>query len=225
MEAGGQDRCSVAWTVKTALHICALIGSAYLMTVALQSPAGWWLGCLTLLPLLLAIRLSTPVGAMLAGGLWGLSLCLFSVAADGVALAPTFRSLAFLTAIPALYGLFGVHVTRRVGFSPLLLGVGWVAVEFALKPLAFHNGLLAATQADGLIIRTLGQVGGYVLVAFLVAYVSASLLSVLSDACITIPRSPYVARSGNGHGRLFPLETPVYAVHFVHSARPRAPPE
>ena len=205
--------------------IGALIGSAYLMTVATQSPKGWWLGCVALLPLFVAIRVSTPVGAGLAGALWGLSLCLFSVSADGVALAPTFRSFALLTAIPALYGLFGVHVTRRVGFSPLLLGIGWVAVEFALKPLAFRNGLLAATQADGLFIHTLGQLGGYVLVAFLVAYVSASLLSALSDACLTIPRSPHVAGSGDGQGRLFPLEAPVYLVHFVHSARPRAPPE
>ena len=225
MTAEGQSRCSITRTGKAALFVAALIGSAYLMTVALQSPKCWWLGWVTLLPLMLAIRLLPAVWAMSAGALWGLSLCLFSVIADGVPLDPTFRSFALLTAIPALYGLFGVHVTRRVGFSPLLLGVGWVAVEFALRPLALHNGLLAATQADGLFIRTLGNVGGYVLVAFLLAYVSASLLSALGDICKVIPRSPYVAGSGTAQGRLFPLETPVYLVHFVHSARPRAPPE
>ncbi|MFQ5592456.1 MAG: hypothetical protein ACE5HE_14960 [Phycisphaerae bacterium] len=195
------------------------------MTAALQSPELWWLGWVTLLPLFLAIRVLSPARAMLAGALWGFSLCLFSVNADGVALAPTLRSFALLTVIPSLYALFGVHVTRRVGFSPLLLGIGWVAVEFALQPLALRNGLLAATQADGLFVRTLGNLGGYVLVAFLVAYVSASLLSVISDVCIDIPGRRYVPGSGAGRGRPFPIEAPVYTSRFVHSAQPRAPPE
>ncbi len=225
MTAERQSQSSVGRTVKAGLLIAALIGSAFLMTAALQSPKVWWLGWLTLLPLMLSIRLLSPVRAMLAGALWGFSLCLFSVNAAGVPLDPSFRSFALLTAIPALYALFGVHVTRRVGFNPLLLGIGWVAVEFALQPLAVRNGLLASTQADGLFVRTLGNVGGYVLVAFLVAYVSASLLSVLSDVCACIPRPRYLPVCGNRQGRLFPLESPVYLVHFVHSARPRAPPE
>jgi hypothetical protein len=57
-------------------------------------------------------------------------------------------------------------LTRQKGFSPLLLGLGWIAVELALQPLGLRYGLLAATQGSGLVVRTMGYLAGYVMVAF-----------------------------------------------------------
>jgi len=209
---------------KAAVLTGALVGSAYLMTVALQSDSGRWLGWVTLLPVFLAIQVLSPARALLAGALWGFSVCFFSARAEGVGLATSLRSYALLTAIPALYAFAGARVTRKVGFSPLLLGLGWVGVEIALKPLALHNGLLAGTQDGGLFIQTIGNVAGWALVAFLVAYVNASLLSMLTVVCASAPRSPYLRGIGGAAARLFFLEGRVYVAHVVSEARPRAPP-
>jgi len=204
----------------------ALVGglalSALAMNAALASVEGRWLGWVTLLPLFLAIRALVPWQALLAGSFWGLSLCVFSATSQVV--DPSLRSFVLLTAIPGLYAFVASRVTRRVGFSPLLLGLGWVAVELALQPLALHRGLLAGTQGDGLVIRTLGNVAGYLLVAFLVAYVNATLLSILSDVCAQVDTSrqrvwrvPYVAR-------WFLAEAPPLALLAVLPSQPRAPP-
>ncbi len=211
--------------VKAGLLSAALIGSAYLMTAAMQSSTLWWLGWVTLLPLFLVIRVLTPAPALAAGAIWGSSLFLFAGFSDGALFDPTLRSLLLLTVIPGIYTCVGSHVTRRVGFSPLLLGLGWVAVEFALQPLGLRHGLLAATiGGEGLVVRTLGYLAGYVLVAFIIAYVTASLLSVLSDICVSAPRSLYEGGSGDTQCRLFLSEEPVFSLQLVYSAHPRAPP-
>jgi len=129
---------------------------------------------------------------MLCGGLWGLCLYLF-VAAAGSVIPSTTPALALLTIIPAAYAGLGALLTRRIGFNPLVLGLGWVLVEVALKPLGLRSGLLAGTQAGGTLVYWVGQVLGYVLVAFLVAYVNASLLAVLTCARLSVFRQKSLA--------------------------------
>lgn len=210
---------------KAAVLPIALILSALLMAAAIEAPEARWLGWFTLIPLFLSIRMLTPLKATAAGALWGLSFFFFSALGPDAPIALTARSALLLTAIPALYARLGVHLTRRSGFSPLLLGLGWVGVEFALGSLSLHHGLLAGTLGNGLVIRTLGNLAGYALVAFLVAYVNASLLEMLTTVCVPRAGTRLVpSRSGASRGRLFPLDVPDLLFCLLGPVQPRAPP-
>ncbi len=202
----------------------ALAFSAFLMAVAVHAPSGWWLGWLTLLPLFLCIRVLRPVAAAVAGTFWGVSFFAFSLAGGHTMITPTLGSLVLLGVIPGAYAGLGSLVTRRVGFSPLLLGIGWVGVEFALHPLALPHGLLAGTQGDGLFVRVIGNLAGYVLVAFLVAYVTASLLSVLSDVYVGVTSLRFAPRSSTAPVAVANPESRLCLLDYISPSRPRAPP-
>jgi apolipoprotein N-acyltransferase len=204
----------------------SLIVSAFLMALAVASPAYWWLGWVALLPFFFAIRTCSSLGAMWCGSLWGVSLFVFGVAVPDSQLAPTFSSLFTLVGIPAAYAFVATRLTQRVGFSPLLLALGWMGVEFALRPVGLKHGLLASTQDGGVFWSAFGSFAGYVLVAFAVAYVNASLVSVLSQ----IPRivgvdGGVVLRGASGQRK--PVVVDEISVHLrdlLSRSQPRAPP-
>ncbi|MGB2988145.1 MAG: hypothetical protein WBE26_19935, partial [Phycisphaerae bacterium] len=183
-----------------------------------------WLGWLTLLPLFFAIRVCRPVIATLSGAVWGFSLFAFSVAGTGLSVEPSIGALALLTAIPALYAYLGARLTRWIGFSPYVLGVGWMGVELAFEPLGLHHGLLAGTQGGGTLIHWIGGALGYVLVAFLVAYVTASLVTVLSNVRVAIPRPRPAAGSADEGTRLVPQTFCCFPLFVIPASQPRAPP-
>lgn len=220
------NRHSVALRlIGVALLLGSLVASAYFMALALDLANNRWVGWVTLLPLFLSIRLFSPCWALCAGTLWGSSLCIFSASVGLATAEPSLGSVVLLALIPGGYACLGSLMTRRIGFSPLLLGLGWLGVELVLQPVLLHRGLLASTQGDGLIIRTLGNLAGYLLVAFLVAYVNATLLTILDDVCSiacastrAIPRSSHIAI------RWLRKESPVCLVNYALSSQPRAPP-
>ncbi len=202
----------------------ALVVSAYGMSRAIGSSHYWWLGWVALLPLFVSIRVLSPGRALFAGGLWGLSLFVASALTADAPIAPSIASLFLLIAIPSLYTCLGARLTRRVGFSPYLLALGWVGVELGLGPLGLRHGLLAATQGDGLIINLVGSWAGYALVAFIVAYVNASLLSVLSRVPVTSSGTRFVGGSPGSAERLVVAEGWHGLFHLIRPAQPRAPP-
>lgn len=201
-----------------------LAASAYSMALSTSSPDLAILGWVTLLPLFQAIRTLAPLEAVLAGGFWGVCLFAHAVLIGGLTLRTDLTGFVLLTAIPAVYAGAGAALTRRVGFSPYLLALGWIGVEFALHPLGLRHGLLAATQSDGFALRILGSFAGYVLVAFFVAYINATLLCVLSEVRKACGGSRF---SGGGSGGLRQLLTQVQVVPirtFIRQAQPRGPP-
>lgn len=201
-----------------------LLLSAYLMALAVAVPEHPWLGWLTLLPLLRAIQVLPPVRAASYSALWGICLFVFGVAVVDTGIAPTIGSFALLAVIPAIYGYLGAFVTRRLGFRPLLLGFGWIMVELALRPLALRHGLLAGTQGDGSLIHIVGDLFGYVLVAFVVAFGSAWLLAILSKVRFSALQRVLLIgleKSSADLWQVVLLWSPLFA---TSPAQPRAPP-
>src|SRR3972149_3241051 len=202
----------------------ALAGSAYLMALAIESPRRVWLGWVTLLPLFYAIRVLSPVHAMASGAFWGAGLFVASIAFANTEIAPSLSSFALFSLIPGAYSYFGAALTRRIGFSPYLLALGWIGVEFAIRPLGLNYGLLPGTQGDGMVVRVVGSFAGYVLVAFLVALVNATLVSVLSEVRLSFSAPRLLRKANVAERRFFVRELPSYLLHLLRAAQPRAPP-
>lgn len=209
---------------KLSLYALALGFSAILMSFAIESPRHWWLGWMTLLPLLQAARSLRPSLAVAAGSFWGAVLFAASVTVARTDVQPALFSLALLALIPGLYAGLGAALTRRVGFSPYLMALGWVWVEFCLRPVGLEHGLLAGTQGNGVLIYAFGSFAGYLVVAFLVAYINASLLDVLHEvrACLSRPRP--VAASSDAVRRVVIADAPFVASWVSRLSQPRAPP-
>lgn len=220
----GNSLDSAGAAAKVALVAIMLMASAALMGVALQSSSGRVLGWFTLVPLFYLIRLLTPLRAWFAGAFWGLCLFFFGATAADAPFAPTLLNLLLLSTIPGIYAWAGALLTRSIGFSPLLLGLGWIGVELALQPLALYNGLLAGTQGHGLVVRTMGYLAGSVVVAFIVAYVNASLLEMVTHACVATGEARIASGFAGPEERFFPLELPAYLFQFLRPGQPRAPP-
>ena len=115
----------------------------------------------------------------------------------------------------------GLAVAR---FSPFVLALGWMFVEFALHPLTVHRGLLAATQGDSVLVTFIGRAFGYLMVAFLVAFVNAWLLEIVMRVRFRFSRIPFrmvVDDAGLWLWHLIPSTLPIHIPALSH---PRAPP-
>ncbi len=202
----------------------ALGAGATFMALSRSSATYWWLGWVTLVPLFLCIRLFSPVRAAASGAVWGVSFYAASAFLTEARVPHNALSLVLLTVVPALYAYVAARITRAKGFHPLLLGLGWAGVELALQPLALRYGLLAGTLSDGWFLHSIGSVGGYLLVAFLVAMANAWLLSVLSSVRVSLPSKRLRPVCPDTE---FWLPLKAYLVRntrFLRPAQARAPP-
>ncbi len=163
-----------------------MAGSALLMAVAVGTGGHPLLACVALLPFFYCIKTCRPLAAAGAGAVWGASLFASAALGDTFPVSPTIASMLMMSAIPATYAGLGAVITRRLGFSPFILALGWIGVEFALTPLGLRHGLLAATQDGGALLNVVGGFLGYVFVAFLVAYANALVLSLASRVRLSI---------------------------------------
>lgn len=214
----------VLHALRWATSLVVLIGSALVMIGAATTPGWQWVGCVALLPLFNAIRVQSPVRAGFDGAIWGLSLFAFATILGVTRIPFDLVSGALLPVVLGLYAFLGARLTRQVGFSPYLLALCWIGVELALKPLGLHYGLLAGTQAGGISIELVGGFAGYAVVAFLVAYVNAALLSVLSEVRVSTASSPLILSQAPPRQRSYQSEIPSYLSYLVLPSQPRAPP-
>ncbi|UCE61217.1 MAG: hypothetical protein JSU63_05605 [Phycisphaerales bacterium] len=224
MERKRAVRQHVSRYVCSAALLISLVASAFAMSAAIVSPDLAWLGWLSLLPLFIAIRVSVPRTGFLYGGLWGACLWAFSIADSDLTSLATPASFALLTTAPAIYAYLGTRLTRWIGYSPFVLGFGWMGVELAFAPVGLDRGLLGILGGDGTVVSWIGNSFGYVLVAFLVALVNASLVSILSGVRLPMASRGYRSLPGNNGARLLPQTLFCLSRSALRPSQPRAPP-
>jgi apolipoprotein N-acyltransferase len=115
-------------------------------------------------------------------------------------------------------------MTRSIGFSPYLLALGWMGVELILHPVGVQHGLLATTQESGAALQYVGSFTGYLVVAFLVAYVNALLFTVLSTVKIGASGGRKAPASSLRPKAIVPIDVPLCLSYLLGPSNPRAPP-
>lgn len=183
-----------------------------------------WLGWFSLVPLFMVIRLRRPGGALLAGGLWGVCLYLFSVGRPDAAITPGLLSFVLLLSVPSAYAYLSARLTRRIGFNPFVLGVAWMGVELAFASSGLHAASAAGAQGHSTFMHWISQAFGYVLAAFVIVVFSASLVSVLGRARLPLPRERLFARLPVLRERALSQTLCCVKRWTLRQAYPRAPP-
>ncbi len=184
-----------------------------------------WLAWIGLIPIFIAIRSSVPRVAFLYGALWGVSHYFFSMASDAATLMVAIYSIGLLTTVPALYAYLGARLTRRFGYLPLVLAVGWILVELALQPVAMQNGLLANCVNNGSLLSIVGGALGYVFVAFFIVYVNAQLISLVGKINFIVSRFFLLPIIGKQCGLIENKNLALLSESPFSYSRPRAPPQ
>lgn len=204
--------------------ILSLVAGAYLTAAGTVSPDHPYLLCLTVFPLFVAILTCGPFGAALSGGLWGIAVYVFSAVIFGHDVTAGPWSGVVLACVPALFAMVGSHLTRRIGFSPFVLGAGWMIVELVLSPLGLREGLLANAQGGGSLIHWLAGALGYALAASAAASLGALLVLIVSGVRLGGQISCYLSSSGPVASRLWPQTYACLPLYAIHASRPRGPP-
>ena len=207
----------------SALWLSLIIG-ARLMTVAAASSASSWLAWIALAPLFIAIWSMSLGRAAASGAIWGGSFYLFSTVAGDSVLAASLSSLVLLVAVTTGYVFLGALFTRRFGFSPLALALGWVLVELALQPLGMAHGLLAANQLEGAVPRLIANLLGYGFVAFLVSFVNALLLWMAGAVAYVVAGPRFYVRVTERVTRVAAFAPVFISAFCLQPCHPRAPP-
>ena len=225
MCANRKNRSESIWRIVkgSALGIL-LVLSALLTALAVGSADYSWFAWFCLLPLFFAIRVFRPVVAALAGAFWGGCFYLFLVAGAVPNLSQTPHSFILLAIALMLYAYFGGLLIRWVGFSPMLLALGWILVELTLKPLGLRQGLLAGSQSTNGFLHWISCLLGYAFAAMLVASANAWLALLLSSARLRLPLPAIPA--GLPNAELYPLSQTFLQLQFLPLCEvyPRPPP-
>lgn len=183
-----------------------------------------YLAFVGLIPLFASIRFLAPIAAMGAGAFWGVCVFAFLAVFGEIPVSQAFIHFGALAAIAALYAYLGARLTLRVGFSPYLLGLGWMGVELALASLGTGDGLLAPALGDGPIAHAVHQFVGGAVVAFFVAYVNVLLFTAVSVACVSASFRRYASASGARPEHIHPRESFSDLFTIIRQLSPRAPP-
>jgi apolipoprotein N-acyltransferase len=179
------------------------------------------------MPLLIAVR-SLPAGrAALTGAAWGLGILLSFLLHRNSAFPIHWPglSIALIVAVPTAYAGVGSILTRRFGFRPVLLALGWIGAEVALRPLGLPNGLLGETQRDARLAHILVNALGYGFIGALIVFANGILLHVTARA-FRFPSigPPDHCKQDDDHVLVVARGLSPRIAHEIHVTNPRAPP-
>lgn len=211
---------------RTVYATLALATAASAFLTAYSRSSSWLssLAWVSLLPMLASIRFLPPSRAAVNGAWWGACLFGFFTCGFGARLEPSWWAFLLLVLVPAAYSAAGAWITRRAGFSPLTLGVGWAFAELLLAPTGVTEGLLGGALGDGLVMSAIGHALGYVLVAFVVAYVNAAIFSAASSIRISTGSPAFRSAAKVLARQLTPQMPPCLPISSLQASQTRAPP-
>ena len=200
------------------------MASALLVAGGARHPACWLLRGIALVPLFTAIRILRRNGATFCGALWGFYLGLALTLQCGGASPRADAFWLALVVTPALYAYGASVLTERFGFQPLLLAVSWLVPEFLFHLLSGRNGIVGQATTPDRPLDMMAQVLGWLILAGLIAYVSAKLAA-------TPGRARFVAAAmwavrAREESRLRPPAAirPPSLIYLIFGTAPRAPP-
>ena len=202
--------------------VASLVVSALLVVVAIRDPRYDVLECIALVPLLAAIRLLRPLGALVCGALWGAQLH-FGLLQPNFGFATTPVQTLLFVLIPALYAGIASALTGRFGFQPLLLALGWLGPECLLRLLPGEGGLLARGVTSSSALSVGSRFFGWLVFVILIVYVNAKLVAVLGQLRFAPHRGERVRRSAVSCVATSSSTARPQSVR-LHPASPRAPP-
>ncbi len=223
---GNRERAARARLVRALrglATVASLAAGAKLSAYSASAQVPLLIGILGFFPLFVAIRVHRAPIASLCGTVWGLLLFLQLSAWGSV--DRTVSTALIFAAAPACHAALGSLLTRWVGFSPLVLGVTWFGVEFALSAAGLPRGLFAGVPEETAILGAIAHGLGVVFVGFLAAYVSATLVCAIS--VVQFPGAParvFVRAIADGEAIQVPQTLRCVPSFIVHSSQCRAPP-
>jgi len=155
-----------------------LVASAALLALGTHWPQQFsWVVWVSLTPLFAAIRVLRPMRAAFWGAVWGLALWVFESVVGTHDEPWTVGHGVLLVTAPGLFSGVASWLTTRIGFPPFVLAVTWMLMEWAVRPLGLRLGVLGGVLDDGALLSGIGGAFGYVLAAFLAAYLGAVLIA------------------------------------------------
>ncbi len=172
----------------------ALLLSAFVLRASAEVQ-GWaiW-GWLALVPIFLVIRTLPAPRAALAGMWWGFAYAIARVIFTPEGGASSVADLIAPVFIIGGYCFSASHLVRRIGFSPFILALGWIGVEFALGAFGWRAGLLDASVEAGAIGAWLSPLTGTIVAALVMAWASAMLAHVVVTAHAWVQRNDRLAK-------------------------------
>jgi apolipoprotein N-acyltransferase len=174
--------------------------------------------------LFVAVRLLGPCRAALAGAVWGASLFLFLRWFETPDAPGSWTGLVLLATVPGAYAAFAAGLTRRWGFNPFVLALGWLAVELILQPFGFRHGLLSDAQHDGFLMTAIERTCGYLVLAYLIVLVNGVILSVVGDCRFGSGSTAFRVTVRQSNRWLTFTDTFFRGWQVPNDLQPRAPP-
>ncbi|MEK6674186.1 MAG: hypothetical protein AABZ47_00860 [Planctomycetota bacterium] len=203
-----------------------LLSGGFLGAVGVNWPSHSWLSWFALIPLFVSIAVLRPARACLAGALWAGSFAASSAFLDAVPISlPSIGTLILLASV-SIYTAVGARITRRIGFNPFILGLGWLAVEVVLdfsSPQGRGRLFTSVPSQHGL-MGCVGHTLGYLFVALVVALANGLLLAVLGGIRLPFPARPRRTYVTERVSSIVEFVDRHYRVYLLASLQPRAPP-
>ncbi len=174
---GKNFRYTVLRHAATAIKVVALALSAMVTAFAVSALEHPLVGIVGFLPLIFICQTETPLRAFLLGSVWGGSLCVSNLTLGSALVVHDLGTLLLLAVLPACYAALGACVTRRIGFSPFILALGWILVECCVG--SRISGSLIS-QTDSGMLAVVGRHLGSAWSAFVVVYLGSWCLLLVS---------------------------------------------